>query len=198
MKELEALRGMDIYFLDQLMKGNVRSSDRILDAGCGSGRNSHYLLNHGFDVTGIDPQWAAIEGLRALFPDRSGQFIQTTIADFTPENPFDFIICNAVLHFSADHAAFDADFNKLVSFLAENGRLFIRMTSTIGLDLPTSSNGVYLLPDGSTRYLITRERITKLCAEHDLQLIEPVKTVKVEELRTMTTIVFQKKDVIYS
>lgn len=194
MKELDALQGMDIYFLDQLMKGNLGIADRILDAGCGSGRNIHYLLNQGFDVTCIDPQWVAIEGLQALHPNRSAHFIQTTIADFTPQNPFDFIICNAVLHFSADHAAFDADFNKLVSFLAENGRLFIRMTSTIGLDLPHSSNGVYLLPDGSTRYLITRERITELCHEHSLQLIEPVKTVKVEELRTMTTIVFRKKD----
>ena len=193
MKELEALHGMDIYFLDQLMKGNLGSNDRILDAGCGYGRNIIYLLHQGLDITGIDPGSVQIQELQAQFPDQKEQFIQTIIADFMPENPFDFIICNAVLHFSADHAAFDADFKKLVSFLAKNGRLFIRMTSTIGLDLRLSSNGVYVLPDGSTRYLITRERITKLCAEHDLQLIEPVKTVKVEELRTMTTIVFQKR-----
>ncbi len=192
MKELDALRGMDVYFLDQLMKGNVNAGNRILDAGCGSGRNIHYLRDIGMDVTGIDENAEAIAGLNQRYPNNVEQFIVSSIEDFLTSEPFDFILCNAVLHFAKGHRHFNELFEKLVSFLAKHGILFIRMTSSIGIDLPNSENGVYSLPDGSTRYLISREQIRQLCQEHDLQLIEPVKSVKVEELRTMTTIVFQK------
>jgi SAM-dependent methyltransferase len=35
---------IDIYLFDQLLKGRIGSRDRVLDAGCGSGRNLTYLL----------------------------------------------------------------------------------------------------------------------------------------------------------
>ena len=50
-----------------------------------------------------------------------------------------------------------------------------------------------VLPDGSYRYLITREDIQVLSTKYKLALIEPVKTTNVDELRAMTTVVWQKK-----
>ncbi len=32
----------------------LRPKDRILDVGCGSGRDSKYFLEHGYDVVSID------------------------------------------------------------------------------------------------------------------------------------------------
>lgn len=192
MKELDALRGIDVYFIDQLLKGNVSATSRILDAGCGSGRNIHYLLNLGINITGIDENPTSIAELKLRYPSQKDQFIETSIEDFQPSARFDFIICNAVLHFANNHAHFNSLFEKIVSFLDQNGILFIRMTSTIGMNLPFSETGVYHLLDGSTRYLITREQVTELCKRYTLSLVEPVKTVKVEELRTMTTLVFRK------
>ena len=45
---------IDIYLFDQLLKGRIQPGMRILDAGCGSGRNLVYLLNEGYEVFGVD------------------------------------------------------------------------------------------------------------------------------------------------
>ncbi len=193
MKEVNALRGMDVYIIDQLMKGKVTASSIILDAGCGAGRNIEYLIEQGNPVFGIDSNPDAIHGLRARHPTQKERFEVSSIEDYSSNQRFDFIICNAVLHFAENHAHFWKMFGALVDHLAPNGTLFIRMTSNIGLNLNYSENGVSLLPDGSTRYLISREQVTEMCNRFDVQLAEPVKTVKVEELRSMTTLVFTKE-----
>jgi len=35
----EAINGTDIYLLDQILKDRYETGDKILDAGCGKGRN---------------------------------------------------------------------------------------------------------------------------------------------------------------
>ena len=71
------------------------------------------------------------------------------------------------------------------------GTLFIRMTSDIGIEnkLENGVDGVFVIPDGSTRYLLTRMKVTELLMRHKLELIEPVKTVNIDGQRCMTTLV---------
>src|SRR6185369_1617114 len=57
---------LDIYLFDQLLKGRFVAGMRVLDAGCGGGRNLNYLLKSGFDVCGIDKSPEAIAQVRAL------------------------------------------------------------------------------------------------------------------------------------
>ena len=45
---------IDIYLFDQLLKGRLVPGMRVLDAGCGGGRNLNYFLKSGFDVCGVD------------------------------------------------------------------------------------------------------------------------------------------------
>ena len=193
MKELEALRGIDVYLIDQLLKGRVSSQSEILDAGCGGGRNIHYLIENNFNVSGMDSNAEVINQLCSQYPKLKAQFHLSSLEDFTSNSQFDFIICNAVLHFASSHEHFSKMFSSLVQLMKTGGILFIRMTSDIGLNLdPENRNGVYNLPDDSQRYLITRKQVDVLLSEHSLSLIEPVKTVKVEDLRSMTTLVFTK------
>ena len=193
MKELEALQGIDVYLIDQLLKNRINSDSKILDAGCGGGRNIHYLIKNKLDVTGIDANPNTVDFLRELYPEINDQFILSALEDYTSPQRFDFIICNAVLHFASDHEHFSKMFASLVNHLKPNGTLFIRMTSDIGLKLEQNDrNGVFNLPDGSVRYLITRAKIDELIFEHSLSLLEPVKTIKIEELRSMTTLIFTR------
>ena len=193
MKELEAIRGIDVYLIDQLLKGRVKSDSKILDAGCESGRNIRYLIENNFEVSGLDPKQEVIHQLRQDYPNIKDQFHHSSLEDFNSNAKFDFIICNAVLHFARSHEHFSKMFSSLITLLTKDGILFIRMTSDIGLPLTSDGrNGVFNLPDGSERYLITRSRIDQLLVEHGLSLLEPVKTVKVEDLRSMTTLVLRK------
>ena len=45
---------IDIYLFDQLLRGRIAPGMRILDAGCGHGRNLVYLLREGYQVFGVD------------------------------------------------------------------------------------------------------------------------------------------------
>lgn len=54
------------------------------------------------------------------------------------------------------------------------------------------AGGVYTLPDGTDRFLLNRILLEKILAKFNLKLLEPVKTVNVEDLRCMTTLMFQK------
>jgi len=58
--ELRAQFGeIDIYLFDQLLRGRFDGRRRVLDAGCGAGRNLPYLLGRGVDVFAIDEDPAA-------------------------------------------------------------------------------------------------------------------------------------------
>src|SRR5690349_19430144 len=57
---------IDIYVFDQLLRGRIRPGMRILDAGCGFGRNLVYLLREGYEVFGVDQDQRAVAAVQAL------------------------------------------------------------------------------------------------------------------------------------
>ena len=58
--------GIDIYLFDQLLKGRFVPGMRVLDAGCGSGRNLACFLRSGYEVFGVDESEQAIAQTRQL------------------------------------------------------------------------------------------------------------------------------------
>ncbi|PWL27046.1 MAG: class I SAM-dependent methyltransferase [Fluviicola sp. XM-24bin1] len=193
MKQIRELGNVDIYVIDQLMKGAIRSDQKILDAGCGSGRNFSYLAKHNFNITGIDPNEEHIRNLQQQFPEYKNHLHISSIEEFQTELSFDYIICSAVLHFAENHNHFNQMFERLASLLSKDGTLFIRMTTDQGLPGNyQNETGVFNLPDGSTRYLTNRTQLSELLKEYNLKLAEPFKTVLVENWRSMATIVMTK------
>jgi tellurite methyltransferase len=57
---------IDIYLFDQLLKGPISPGMRILDAGCGSGRNLVYFLREGYEVYAADSDPQAVDSVRSL------------------------------------------------------------------------------------------------------------------------------------
>jgi ubiquinone/menaquinone biosynthesis C-methylase UbiE len=115
---------------------------------------------------------------------------KTTFAD----GFFDHIISSAVLHFANSTAHFNAMMAEMVRILKPGGTLFIRMTSDIGIEEKVKhvNDGVYLIPDGSKRFLLTRSLLTECMQQNKLSFIEPLKTVNVDDMRCMSTLVLQK------
>lgn len=191
-KELkQEIGNIDIYLLDQILKERFNSTDKILDAGCGSGRNIQYFSNNNFDIYGIDYNENKIKSLEKL--NKNFKVAKLEEIPFN-KNYFDYIICNAVLHFANNEIHFFKMFSELFRVLKTNGTLFIRMTSNFGIEnlVNEIENGVYNIPDGSTRFLLTNTILDELKTKYNFDFIEPLKTVNVNNLRCMSTLVIKK------
>ena len=193
--ELESIQGMDIYLIDQILKGRYEEGQSILDAGAGGGRNLNWFFRKDFDIHACDLKAEREQLLRERFPSSKFQW-QTSDLDSLPyeDDGFDHVICNAVLHFAKDEDHLEDMFSELVRVLKKRGSLFIRTCSEIGIEKKIIPKGRrrFLLPDGSERYLIDREWIERVLARYDLELLEPVKSTNVDDLRVMTTLMLVK------
>ncbi len=112
------LQDIDIYLLDQILKGRFSLEDKILDAGCGEGRNLAWMATNGYDVTALDKD----PGMLTILKDRALLPHSKTICASLDEMPFNDqvfnkIICSAVLHFATNHEHFHGMFSELVRVL---------------------------------------------------------------------------------
>lgn len=73
-------------------------SGTILDIGCGSGRNSLFLGNAGFKVTGVDISQDAINEAMS-YNNKNCTFTCTSLVETWPSGKFDVIIDFGLFHF---------------------------------------------------------------------------------------------------
>jgi tellurite methyltransferase len=160
--ELQELFGaIDIYLFDQLLKGSFDGRRRVLDAGCGGGRNLPYFLTRGFEVFAVDAAADAVEAVRSLFARLAPHLPSSNVRKAPLEDmPFDAgsmdaVISSAVLHFAADEAHFRAMVEEMWRVLAPRGLFFARLASSIGIEpLLPATRGVMRLPDGTERFVV--------------------------------------------
>ena len=109
------------------------------------------------------------------------------------DEEFDHVISSAVLHFAQSTFHFHQMFSEMVRVLKKRGILFIRMTCDIGLEEKVIhiKDGVYYIPDDSKRFLLTRALLKDCLEQYPLALLEPFKTVLVDDERSMSTVVLQ-------
>jgi SAM-dependent methyltransferase len=193
--------GIDIYLFDQLQKGRISATDRVLDAGCGSGRNAYYLLTQAVDVYGVDSNPSAVAGLRETAGEQGRtaddkHFRVEPLEALTFESGmFDVVVCSAVLHFARDDRHFEAMVHELWRVLRPGGLFFARLASSIGMESQVRRlNGRrFALPDGSERYLVDEQQLMSLMTKLGGQLLDPLKTTVVQGQRAMTTWVMRKR-----
>jgi SAM-dependent methyltransferase len=193
--ELRALFGeIDVYLFDQLLRGRFDRRRRILDAGCGDGRNLPFFLSHGFDCFGIDRDPSAISRIRGVAahyaPELPADRFQAGELDDLPwgRASMDAVICSAVLHFSADAAHFGRMVDEMWRVLAPDGLLFARLASNIGLEEAIGPAGRRArLPDGSDRFIVDERMLMEQTERLGGRLLDPIKTTIVQQQRCMTT-----------
>jgi SAM-dependent methyltransferase len=186
---------IDIYLFDQLLKGRFTADMRILDAGCGGGRNLIYFLSNNYKVYGVDQNAGAIAQVRLLAsnlnPDISPEnFLASDVEEMPfPSECFDAVISSAVLHFARDAQHFNRMLNEMWRVSKPGGLFFARLASSIGIEelVKPVGGGRYLLPDGTERFLVDTEWLMSAAERLGAEWLEPLKTTNVQNLRCMTT-----------
>lgn len=191
---------IDIYLFDQFLKNRFAPQMKILDAGCGSGRNLVYFLRCGFPVFAVDQNPEAVEYVRqlaeTLAPNLSPENFRVAAIEEMPfpDAGFDVVLSCAVLHFANDEAHFERMMREMWRVLKPSGMLFARLASTIGIEdkVEKIAERRYLLPDGSERFLVDQELLISTTEKLNGFFIEPIKTTNVQNLRSMTTWIIGK------
>jgi tellurite methyltransferase len=197
---------IDIYLFDQLLKGRISRGMRILDTGCGSGRNLVYLLREGYDVYAVDSDAQAVDSVRSLarmlapaLPDSNFRVEAVEHMSFN-DACADVVVSNAVLHFARDDAHFESMLQGSWRVLKPGGLFFCRLGSSIGMESLVEcieseriQGRRYRSPDGSQRYLVDEALLGSITDRLGAKLADPLKTTVVQNQRSMTTWVLWKK-----
>jgi tellurite methyltransferase len=191
---------IDIYLFDQLLRGRITVDMHVLDAGCGRGRNLHYFLRRGFDVSAIDESEEAVAHVRELARDIArripGDSFRVARVEEMPfaDGSFDVVVSSAVLHFARDEEHWWAMVRDMFRVLKPGGVYFARLATSIGHESRIQQIGErrYVLPDGSTRFLVDEELIMRATADMGGTLLDPLKTSVVQDTRSMMTWVVRK------
>jgi SAM-dependent methyltransferase len=182
---------IDIYLFDQLLRGRIGEGMRVLDAGCGRGRNLIYLLRRGFDVSGIDASADAVAMTRALAarlnPTLGGDRFRVEPVEHMSfaEDAFDVVLSSAVLHFARDEAHWWAMLREMWRVLAPGGLLFARLAATVGHETRVK-------PLGGRRFIVDEDFMMQATRELGGTLVDPLKTSVVQDRRSMMTWVVRK------
>lgn len=192
---------IDIYLFDQLLKGRLRPGMRLLDAGCGSGRNLNWFLQNGFDVCGVDQSTEAIAETQALatslapdLPPANFRIEPVEQMSF-PDADFDAVVSSAVLHFAHDEAQWRRMVDEMWRVLKPGGIFFARLASSIGIEdqIRQMEGRRYRLPDGSVRFLVDEPLLITTTKNLGGEWLEPLKTVVVQNARAMSNWIVTKR-----
>lgn len=186
---------IDIYLFDQLLRGRFDDRPRVLDAGCGDGRNLHYLLRAGFECFGVDADNEAIDRVRrraaSLAPAiPASNFLAGNIEQLPwSDGSMHAVICSAVLHFSDDEAHFGRMVTEMWRVLAPGGLFFARLASNVALErvLGERARRRMRLPDGTERFVVDEAMLLEWTDRLGARLADPIKTTNVQQQRCMTT-----------
>lgn len=192
---LDQFGHIDIYLFDQLLRGRIMPGMRVLDCGCGTGRNLVYLLREGYDVYATDRDAAAVDTARALAatlaPSLTPDHFRVEAAEALSfdDATFDVVVSNAVLHFASSPAHFEAMVRGMWRVLKPGGLFFARLASSIGMPggMQPLGDGRFVMPDGSERYVVDEAQLLSMTWSLGGQLLDPLKTTVVQDQRCMTT-----------
>ncbi len=112
---------------------------KILDAGCGTGRDCVHLLRQGKDVYGVDASPEMLAEAEALIRKKGlspeNRLFPAALPDLTQfeDNEFDGVLCSAVLMHLPEEAIFDAVYSL---------RRVLRPGGTLLVSIPSSRPGI--------------------------------------------------------
>jgi SAM-dependent methyltransferase len=139
-----------------------KPQSRLLDIGCGSGRDLALLASLGHECFGVDATPEFVSLSQSLHPELKGKVLHAALPNFEPPfgGGFDGILCSAVLMHIAESELVPAALS-IKRCLKNHGR-FLYSVPSKRLDVVTGNrdaNGRLFIPDQSDRLQTIFEQI---------------------------------------
>lgn len=163
-------------------------SGKVLDAGCGWGRDVNFFEENGLDATGVDMAPVPLEYAQE---NNRGNFKRMDIGYLAfQDEKFDGIWCNSVIHFY-EPEKMDRPVSELSRVLKKDGILYINFKMTEG----ESEADIREEEDGSNvkRYLMPRKRIEEILERNQLEILSEYSEVNTEDFENPVWGVFCRK-----
>ena len=173
----------------------LSSSDTVLEIGCGTGTTALKLAPSVSRILASDVsnEMIAIAREKAIAQScLNAEFAVARAEQMVgSEDAYDAVLAFNVLHLIGDRQSTLANICRL---LKPGGLFFCRLASTVGAEhlVRKLHDRWYALADGSERYLVDEAMLMRVTEELGAELVDPIKTTVVQNLRSMTTWVLRK------
>ena len=177
----------------------IRDRHRLLEIGCGQGRNIIPFLNLEKDIYGIDmdEKNVALCKLIATSLGRDPSFFSKANARMLPfENDFfDAIINCRVMHFAKNGHDFKQQWKEQFRVLKKGGFLYVCTDTSINNEeIVQSTDGERSwFNDQSKRILLTEQLFDLVNLHNNFKLLEPLKTIRFGKEHAHAILCLQKK-----
>lgn len=113
------------YYPFTLLKKYLKPGQKVLEAGCGTGRVLKGLCNEGYDIVGFDYDLGALKSINRR------RYYPVFLADIQnvplKSNSFDLVLCFGVVTCLQDEASIHNSLKEISNLLSENGVLIISL-----------------------------------------------------------------------
>jgi len=120
---------VDFIKIQKLISMYLIGSNKVLEIGCGSGRDANYMVNNGFDVTALDGSEEMLKNAEANYPKLNGKLVKAVLPDEFPsfETKFDAAYSIATLmHFNK--VEIEIILQKMKAVLKSNSPVYISVS----------------------------------------------------------------------
>lgn len=115
--------------IQEIITSYLDGAKKVLEVGCGSGRDANYMINNGFDVIGVDGSIEMLNNAEAKYPNLKGRLLKAILPNEFPsfEYKFDGAYSIATLmHF--DKVDIDKILKKMHSVLKPDSPVYISIS----------------------------------------------------------------------
>jgi len=75
---------LDFIKIQKLISMYLIGANKVLEIGCGSGRDANYMVNNGFDVIALDGSEDMLKNAEANYPKLKGKLVKAVLPDEFP------------------------------------------------------------------------------------------------------------------
>lgn len=168
----------------------VGQNGKVLDTGCGWGRDVNYLLEKGYDAAGVDKAPRPLRYGQENYEKVGDRLRRMDIGDLDfQDETFDGVWCNSVIHFYKPEKMRKV-LLELQRVLKTNGILYINFKLTEGApekDIRTEEDGSKV-----KRYLVPKKEVEDMMPEN-LEILREPSEINTEDFENPVWGIFCRK-----